>query len=370
MSTGWVWDERYMWHDTGHAAAFLTAGGVLEPDEHVERPATKRRLRNLLEVSGTLEQLTPIPAREATTEELTRVHSAAHVEHVKQVSAAGGGMAGDQTPIGPGGYEIVALAAGGAIAAVDAVLGGQVDNAYALIRPPGHHSGIDQSLGFCVFNNVAVAAEHARAVDGLKRVAIIDWDAHHGNGTQEIFWNQPDVLTISIHQDGGYPPRSGLVDERGSEGALATNINIPLPPGAGVGAYQAAIEQIVVPSLHAFRPELIIVACGFDASPMDPLARMMVHSAGFAAMTASVMAAADELCDGRLVFCHEGGYAAPYVPFCGLAVIETLSGHSSGVEDPFLGGYAALPFQEIQPHQAAAIEAAAPDLAKLKEASS
>ena len=370
MSTGWVWDERYMWHDTGHAAAFLTAGGVLEPDEHVERPATKRRLRNLLEVSGMLDQLTPLKAREATAEELMRVHSSAHVEHVQEVSNSGGGMAGDQTPIGPGGYEIVALAAGGAIAAIDAVLSGEVNNAYALIRPPGHHSGIDQSLGFCVFNNVAVAAEHARVVHGLKRVAIIDWDAHHGNGTQEIFWDQPGVLTISIHQDGCYPPQSGLVDECGSEQALATNINIPLPPGSGVGAYQASVEQIVVPALNAFRPEMVIVACGFDASPMDPLARMMVHSGGFAAMTASVMTAADELCGGRLVFCHEGGYAAPYVPFCGLAVIETLSGYSSGVEDPFLRGYESLPFQDLQAHQASAVEAAAPDLGKLEEASS
>ena len=365
MTTGWLWDERYMWHDTGHGAAFLPPGGFLEPDEHVERPAPKRRFRNLVEVSGLIDLLVQLKAITATDEQLERVHDREYVARVREVSESGGGEVGDQAPIGDGGFEIVALTAGGAIAAVDAVLSGEVENAYALLRPPGHHSGPDWGLGFCTFNNAAVAARHAQAEHGLERVAIVDWDAHHGNGTEAIFWEDPSVLTISIHQDGGYPPDSGGVERRGEGPGEGFNLNVPLPPGSGVGAHLAAMEQVVVPALRAFDPDLIIVACGFDASPMDPLARQMVHSAGFARMTEMLKEVAAECCEGRVVMCQEGGYAAPYVPFCGLATVEALSGESSGVEDPYLAGYASLPFQELQPHQAAAVEAAAPDLHRL-----
>jgi acetoin utilization deacetylase AcuC-like enzyme len=365
MATGWLWDERFMWHDTGHGAAFLRPGGFLEPDEHIERPAPKRRFRNLVEVSGLLDRLVALRPRPATEEELERAHDPGYVAHVRSVSAAGGGDVGDQTPIGDGGYEIVALTAGGAIAAVEAVVSGEVDNAYALLRPPGHHSGPDWGLGFCTFNNVAVAARHAQAELGLAKVAILDWDAHHGNGTEAIFWEDPTVLTISIHQDGGYPPESGGTERRGEGEGEGFNVNVPLPPGSGVGAYLAAMEQVVVPALRAFDPDLIIVACGFDASPMDPLARQMVHSEGFAQMTRMVMDVAADCCEGRLVMCNEGGYAAPYVPFCGLATVEALSGESSGVEDPYLAAYASLPFQDLQLHQALALEAATPDLHRI-----
>ena len=285
---------------------------------------------------------------------------------IKALSADNGGDAGELTPFGPGGYEIALLAAGGVISAIDAVLDGTVDNVYALTRPPGHHAEPDLGRGFCIFANAAIGAKHAREARGLERVAVVDWDVHHGNGTQKIFWEDASVLTISSHQDNNYPPDSGHVHEVGAGAGEGYNLNIPLPPGSGVGAYVAAYERVVVPALRAFRPELIIVASGLDASNMDPLARMMMHSDGYRQLTRLLMDVAEDVCDGRLVIEHEGGYSSAYVPFCGLAVVEELAGIRSAIDDPYLrvlqgdvGG------QDLQPHQAAAIEAAEANLARL-----
>lgn len=351
MSTGWVWHESYMWHDTGSGAAFLEPGGFLQPGEHVESPDSKRRMRNLLELSGALDHLTPVAPRLATHRELGRVHTASHIERVEALSAEHGGLAGDEAPFARGGFEIAARSAGGVLAAVEAVAAGELGNAYALVRPPGHHAMADAGFGFCIFNNGAVAAAHLREGLGLERVAIVDWDAHHGNGAQAIFWNEPGVLTLSIHQDGAFPPGSGAEGETGGPAAPGTNLNLPLPPGSGVGAYEAAFDRVVAPALRRFRPDFVLVACGFDPGPQDPLARLMVHSDGFRAMTRKVRECAEEVCDGRLALFHEGGYAKAYVPFCGLAVIEELAGIETGVEDPFLPGYAGFPYQQLQPHQ-------------------
>lgn len=351
MATGWIWHESYMWHDTGSGAAFLEPGGFLQPGEHVENPESKRRLRNLLELAGVLDQLAPLAPRPAAPEELGRVHTARHIERVRELSAAHGGLAGDEAPFARGGFEIASRAAGGVLVAVDAVMEGTVANGYALVRPPGHHAMADEGYGFCIFNNGAVAAAHLRERHGLDRVAIVDWDAHHGNGAQAIFRDDPSVLTVSIHQDGAFPPGSGDESETGGEGAPGTNLNLPVPPGSGVGCYEAAFERVIVPALRRFRPQFILVACGFDPGPQDPLARLMVHSDGFRAMTRMVRECAREICDGRLVLFHEGGYAKAYVPFCGLAVIEELAGIDSGVEDPFLRGYSGFPYQDLQPHQ-------------------
>ena len=215
MRTGLVWHERYMWHDTGSAGGPLPAGGWLEPDVHVENPATKRRLKNLLDVSGLGEQLVPLAPRPASVEELCRFHTPEYVEQIRHLSDARGGDAGGLTPFGPGSFEIACLAAGGAIVAVDAVLDGHVDNVYALVRPPGHHALADAGMGFCLFGNVAIAVLHARHVRGLERVAVVDWDVHHGNGTEAAFYGDPTVLTISIHQDSCFPPGSGAVERTG-----------------------------------------------------------------------------------------------------------------------------------------------------------
>lgn len=274
------------------------------------------------------------------------------------MSAAGFGEVGRSAYIGAGTYEIALLAAGGAIEAVNAVLDGTVDNCYALLRPAGHHAEPDCGLGFCIFNNAVLAAMHARAERSMSRIAILDWDVHHGNGTQTAFYSDPNTLTISIHQDGRFPLRTGKLGERGDGEGFGCNINVPLPPGCGHGAYTAAFEQVVSPALDAFKPDLIIVASGYDAGGFDSMAHMMAHSDTFRMMASSVIAAADRHTSGRLVVLHEGGYSTYHVPFCGLAVIETMVGTSSGVSDPYIS-IANLPYQELQPHQATIIAAAA-----------
>ncbi len=356
--TGWVFDERYLWHDTGTGAGPFPAGGWIEPMEHIEAPPAKRRFANLVAVSGLLEQLVPLVPVAATEAQIEAVHTSAHRRRIEAEAATGRGDAGDgSSPFGAESYRIALLASGGVATAVDAVLDGAVDNAYALVRPPGHHAMRANGWGFCIFNNVAVAAAHARA-RGVDRVAIVDLDVHHGNGTEEIFGADPSVLTISIHQDGAYPPGSGPIEHTGEDSALGTNLNIPLPPGSGAGAYEAAMEQVVIPALQRFRPGLVIVASGFDANGMDPLARQMLSSDGFRMCARYLRLAAEEVAGGRIVFAHEGGYSPYVVPFCGLAVVEELSGIRTEVEDPFLApieGYG----QGLLPHQAEAVARAA-----------
>ena len=366
MATGWLCHELYFWHDTRHGAGFMPAGhGIVEPDLHAENPGTKRRLRNLLDVAGVLDGLVHVKPRPATEEEILRFHTREYVEKIKALSADNGGEAGELTPFGPGGYEIALLAAGGVITAIDAVLDGKVGNIYALTRPPGHHAEPDLGRGFCIFGNAAIGAMHARQARGLERVAVVDWDVHHGNGTQKAFYSDPTVLTVSVHQDNYYPPDSGHVHEIGEGAGEGYAVNVPLPPGSGVGAYVATFERVVAPALRAFKPELIVVASGLDASAMDPLARMMVHSGGYRELTRIMMEVADEVCGGRLVVEHEGGYSSAYVPYCGLAIVEELSGVKGTIEDPFLEIFEGLGGQALQPHQDAAIAAAEANVKRL-----
>jgi acetoin utilization deacetylase AcuC-like enzyme len=355
MTTGIVWDERFAWHDAGLASTSPWS----EPYPALDRPETKRRIWSLLQASGLAGRLVHVPARPATEEELLRLHTAEYVERVRSLAEAGGGDAGESARFARNGYEIARLAVGGCLAAVDAVMRRQVDNVYALVRPCGHHAERDRGRGFCIFANVASAVEHARKVHGVQRVAVVDWDVHHGNGTQMAFYDDPGVLTISIHQDGYYPMESGGVDEIGAGAGRGANLNIPLPPGSGDGAYRAAFERVVVPAVTAFRPELIVGASGYDAGANDPLGRMLCHSGTFRFMAERVVQLADSLCEGRLVVCQEGGYSPTYAPFCGLAVIEAMAGEKTKVVDPMLGWYAALPGQELQAHQVKAIDEAA-----------
>lgn len=362
MSTGFVWDEWYMWHDTGSAASFLPAGGPIQPDTHAENPEPKRRFHNLLDISGVLDTLTSIDPRPATREEIHRFHAPEYVDEVAAASEAGGGDAGDLTPFGPDSYEIARLAAGGVIEATDAVLDGSVDNAYALVRPPGHHAEADIGRGFCLFGNIAIAAMHAHAERNLDRIAVVDFDVHHGNGTQKAFWTDSDALTISLHQDNFFPPGEGGIDEVGEDEGRGYSLNVPLPPGSGVGAYESAFERVVVPALDAYEPELIYLAAGVDSGAIDPLGRQMLHSDGYRTLTRMLLDAADKHCDGRLVAAHEGGYSSAYAPFSGLAIIEELRGKRSDVEDPFLDFFDGFGYQALQPHQEAVIDEAAENL--------
>ncbi|MBX5440818.1 MAG: class II histone deacetylase [Solirubrobacteraceae bacterium] len=359
MATGWHWDEAYAWHQTGAGAAFLAAEGWVQPGiENAESSLSKTRFRDLIARSGLLDALVPIKGRDATEEELLRFHTRAYLQHVQQVSDAGGGEAGDYTPIGPGSYEIAVRAAGGAIATVEAVVRGEVDNAYALVRPPGHHAEAELARGYCLFANTALSAMHAREALGVDRVAIVDWDVHHGNGTEDAFYEDPAVLTISIHADELFPAGRGFVEHNGRGAGEGANLNIPLPDGCGHDAYLAAMDRVVVPALRRFRPDLIIVACGLDASAFDPLGRQIAHSDTYRAMTERLLEVAAELCDGRLALIHEGGYSEAYVPFCGVAVVEALVGRRV-VDDPFLPHLERRPGQRLAPHEAAAIDRAA-----------
>lgn len=339
MVTGFCFDERTLWHSTGEAALFLRPGGWVQPPAGggaAENPETKRRFKNLLEVSGLWRQLAVETAAPATDDAIRRIHPDSYITEFKRLSAADGGILGEESPFGHGGYDIAALSAGLATHAMDRVLTGTWRNAYSLSRPPGHHCMPDHSMGFCLLANIPVAIEEMKARHQLGKVAVIDWDVHHGNGTEAIYWNRPDVLTISLHQANCYPLHSGGHEARGEGPGEGANINIPLLPGGGHGSYLAAVDRIVLPALSRFRPDLIVVASGLDANGLDPLARMLAHSGTYRAMTAALMQAADTLCGGRLVLVHEGGYSEVMVPFCGHAIMETLSGRTTAVVDPLL----------------------------------
>ena len=357
--TGLVADERYFWHDAGSGAGFSAASRYVQPDRHPESPDSKRRLLSLLDVSGLLVALERIAPRPATRAELEYFHTRRYIDEVARLSQAAGGPIGDSATIGPGSYEVALLAAGGCIAAVDAVLAGRAHNAYALVRPPGHHAEPDRGRGYCVFGNAVIAVRHAQRVHGVARVAIVDWDVHHGNGTEDAFLDDPSVLTISVHQDRCYPVDRGGLDVTGRGRAADTNLNVPLPAGSGHGAYVAAFERAVVPALLRFRPELVVVASGLDANAMDPLGRMLCTSATFRELARLVLAAAADVAGGRVVATHEGGYSNAYVPFCGLAVLETFAGRRTPAADPYLEELSAMAGHELLPHQAAVIDAAA-----------
>lgn len=357
--TALVWDEKYMWHNPGGGAGVSAhGGGLIEPgDFGEESPHPRRRLRNLIEVSRLGEQLEWVSPRVATVEELRRVHTAAYIDDVARMSASGGGDAGGGTPFGANGFEIASLAAGGALTAVERVMRGEVDNAYCLVKPPGHHAGSSRGDGLCIFNNVALAAAHARAVLGAERVSIVDWDVHGGNGTQEIFYADGAVQTLSLHQADWYPRGGGLDSETGVGEGAGAHINVPLPPGSGIGAYRDAFERVVLPAIAHHRPQLILVSCGYDASASDPSGRMLLTSEDFRQMTNWIRRSADENCGGRLVVCHEGGYSPTYVPFCGVAVLEELCGSDRHVDDPFLARFSGVGYEELQSHQADAVDA-------------
>ncbi|MEM7539576.1 MAG: class II histone deacetylase [Chloroflexota bacterium] len=340
QQTALYFDEYCLWHTTGEYVSVLPVGNWIQPQAgngHPESPESKRRIKSLMDVSGLTAQLAVHTAEPATMDDLLRVHTDDYLQKLKGMSDAGGGLAGFDAPFGQGSYEIACLSAGLAKQAVDDVFTRKYKNAFSLGRPPGHHCLPDSGMGFCLLANIAIAIEAAKHTHGIEKVAVVDWDVHHGNGTQTIFYDRADVLTISLHQENNFPPRSGPASERGTGEGEGYNLNIPLLPGSGHEVYLYAMQRLVLPTLHAYNPDLIIVASGLDANGFDPLGRMQLHSGSYREMTRLMMNAANELCGGRLVVVHEGGYSESYVPFCGLAIVEELSGHRTAVEDPFLG---------------------------------
>lgn len=365
MRTGFYTDERTFWHSVGLQALFLPVGGWVQPPSGAagaDTPDSKRRLLSLVQASGLIRSLRVGGPADIDRADLLRVHTSRYIDAFKAASDAGGGDIGDFAPFSRGGYEIACVSAGLAKAAMDDVLAGHADNAYALCRPAGHHCLADRSMGFCVLANIPIAVEAARAKHGALRVAIVDWDVHHGNGTQAIYYERDDTLTISLHQENCFPPGYSGAEDRGSGRGAGHNLNIPLPPGAGDEAYRHALDSLVAPAVERFRPDLIVVASGLDAGAADPMARMLAHSETFRAMTLAMMALADRLCGGRLAVIHEGGYSEALVPFLGLAILESLSGQRTAVIDPALDiCVLQQPIAASRAFQRAAIDALARD---------
>jgi acetoin utilization deacetylase AcuC-like enzyme len=353
--TGFIYDESYFWHDTGSGALHLPAGGWIQDDIPSENPETKRRFKNLMDKCGLTPQLLSIPPRAATREEIELYHVPSYVDKVKKLSDSTGGDAGEFAIVGQGSYEIALLSAGGALTAVDAVMDGLVDNVYALTRPPGHHAEAEEGIGFCLFNNVVIAAKYAKQKYDLDRILVLDWDVHHGNGIEKGFYDDPSTMYISLHQELLYPAGSGLVEDSGEGEGKGYNINIPLHAGTGNAGYMHAFEEIVEPIVDQFKPELILISAGQDPSMFDPLGRMIVNAKGFYQFAEFMKRLAERHCDGRLVLCHEGGYSAPYVPFCSLAIVEAISGIKTEVEDPFTAGFG-LQTEILLDHQKEAVQ--------------
>jgi acetoin utilization deacetylase AcuC-like enzyme len=335
---GFVYDDRYLQHNPG-CEMFWTAQGPIpvpfvEPILHPSNYRLAMRTKHLLDLAGLTPLMTRIEPRPATIEELTVFHTPEYVERVRQLSAKGCGDAGKHAPVGPGSYEIALLAAGGAIAAVDAVIHGPVRRVFVNCRPPGHHALADQGMGYCLFNNVVIAARYAQHAHGIQRVLVLDWDVHHGNGTQEAFYTDPSVLFVSLHQDGLYPCDMGLLHHTGAGDGAGTTVNLPLPAGSGDAVYRAAFERIVLPIAREFRPQLVLVSAGQDASTMDPEGRMCLSSEAYRWMTSALMALAAEYSEGHLVILQEGGYSELYAPYCTLGIIESLAGIRTNLPEP------------------------------------
>lgn len=285
--------------------------GFLEHDSgpgHPERPERLVAIMDRLDQEGLLGQCIRLTPAEASVEAIARVHASQHVDYIAELSGLGWPVA--ETPdtlVSPGTYRAARLAVGAALQAVDAVLTGRADNAFCVLRPPGHHAETDRAMGFCYFNNVAVAARHLVAVHGLRRVAIVDWDVHHANGTQHAFEEDPAVLVFSIHQfSPGFFPGSGAAEDRGRHGG--TILNVPRSPGQTDADYLEVFREVLRPAVDAFAPEFILVSAGFDAHRADPLASMELTEAGFAELTRQVVSLASDHCRGRLVSVLEGGY--------------------------------------------------------------
>lgn len=337
LKTGFYFDEKTFWHGGGNFALTLPVGGLVQPlvaGGLPEAPETKRRFKNLMDVTGLSNALALSTAPMCSVEELSLVHPLDFLQKFKALSDDNGGNLGLRTPFLKGGYELAALSAGLSRTALADVLTGKVKNAYALSRPPGHHCLPEWPNGFCLLNNLAIAIEAARTAGLAKRFAVIDWDVHHGNGTEHIFYERNDVLTISLHEENNYPTDTGFIADKGRGAGLGHNMNIPLPAGAGHLSYLEAMEKLVVPAFERFKPDVIIVACGYDAGTYDPLGHQLCTAETFRLMTRQVREAAERLCGGRLMMSHEGGYSEAYVPFCGHAVMEEMSGSQITAPDP------------------------------------
>jgi acetoin utilization deacetylase AcuC-like enzyme len=325
----WLWlaaavtgaDNRMMTTGFGFSAACLsheTGTG------HVEAPGRVAAVRERLRGTGLLEDMAECSLHGDPLKWVESVHDAAYVRSVRESCESGMGLLdAPDTAICPRSYEAALAAVGVVLGAVDDVAAGRCRNAFCAVRPPGHHARADRAAGFCIFNNVAIAARYAQKSRGLHKVLIVDWDLHHGDGTQGIFWEDPSVLYFSVHEFPAYPG-SGRREERGGGEGLGTTVNRPLEAGSGDAEYLAALRDALVRAADEFRPDIVLVSAGFDAHESDPLGHMKVTAAGFAEMTRLVKDIADRHCEGRLVSVLEGGYDLAGLADCAEAHVKAL----------------------------------------------
>lgn len=329
MATGLVYHPVYLEHDTGH---------------HPERAARLVGIKAALEREGLWERLHHLTPRPATEEELGRVHSPEHIRWVAEYSQKGGGWVDMDTILSSGSHQAALYAAGGATAAVQAVLKGEVANAFALVRPPGHHATRDRAMGFCLFNNAAIAA-HAALDGGLaRRIFIFDYDVHHGNGTEEAFYADPRVFYFSTHQHPLYPD-TGHADDMGEGEGVGTTLNVPLPPESGDEELRQ-VCGLMAQAARRFQPDLMLVSAGYDGHWLDGISQLQLSVAGFARIAESIRDVAGEVCGGKMVFLLEGGYHPTALSASVVATIRVLLGE--GWVDP-LGPPMPYPPPDISP---------------------
>lgn len=318
MHTAYIYDPVYLEHDL---------------PSHPENARRLKCILDLLEKEGILARLSLLQPRPATEEELLRVHTAEHIARVRSTALTGGGYLDPDTYVTPRSFDAAMMAAGGTVCAVEAVLAGEIANGFALVRPPGHHATSTRAMGFCLFNNVAVGARAALAGGQVGRVLIADFDVHHGNGTQEVFEDDPAVFYFSTHQ---YPyyPGSGHWSDTGRGAGEGTVLNVPLPAGVGDVGYAQVLAELLWPLAERFRPDLILVSAGYDAHWDDPLAQMNLSLKGYANLTRDLVRMAAQLCKGRIVFALEGGYQLNVLAYGVLNTFLALLGEETAV-DPF-----------------------------------
>ena len=309
---GWISPAACLEHQTGPG--------------HPERPARLDKLNRHLQETGLLADLNQIQARQATVEDLCRAHGKKHVNYVLSRISEGYSSLDPDTTISSRSGEAALLAAGAAITGVETLFQGNLEKIFCGVRPPGHHAESDRAMGFCLFNNAAVAATYALAKGWAERILILDWDVHHGNGTQEVFAQSPHVFYYSLHQ---YPfyPGTGAATEIGVGEGRGFTLNRPLPAGTGDGEYLKHMEKDLRHIADSFKPQLIIVSAGFDAHRDDPLASMKVTESGFATMTEMVASLAQECCEGRMLSVLEGGYDLDALSHSVFAHLKVLTGN-------------------------------------------
>lgn len=315
MSTGIVYHPEYLAHDTGG---------------HVERPERLESVVESLKLNGMWDGLLKVVPAPAALEELSLVHTPEYIERVRLFSERGGGNFGGGNIGSRRTFQVASLAVGGVLAAARAVLEGKMDNCFALVRPPGHHAKPAHGMGFCFFNNLAVAARFVMKNYGIKRILMVDWDAHHGNGIENIFYREAEVLYFSIHRRWSYPG-TGWPEKAGEGPGAGHNINVPLDKGAGDADYLEVLNRVLVPVARLYRPELVMVAAGQDAYRHDPIGGMGLSEDGYGAVAEVLCNIAGAYAGGRLIAALEGGYALGGLARCTVAVLKSFAGKNNNL---------------------------------------